>query len=284
MPGSSNPITIHKNPTHPGPTAHKGNLHLIKKPLTPLFRCSPCLAAGLIAAASILIALSFTLDPQVRTALHHHQSRIEQKTGTPWRKTAEFQLWSTISRHGDWPQLMALGVGVFALAWWRRNPSWQRLALAAMLASTLAGITANALRLTTGRVRPRAEAKHGSGFLGPWHNGRITVGVPELNSFPSGHTATAFGFAAPVFLAKPLLGSPLLLGAAAIALSRMHLGAHHFSDIITAIIIALLIGWLVWRWLSALPRIPFLRSPTGLSPPHPQNGQNLHRPQNRPPL
>lgn len=206
---------------------------------------------GSLLLAFGLVVLAFSWDRSVREGLLAHQAQVATAEGKKWNRTTEHRLWGAISKYGDWPQLMLLGGGLLGLSCWRRRADWTRVIVSALLASTLAGVLANASRLTTGRVRPRAEATHGSGFFGPWHDGRLTIGVPEMNGFPSGHTATAVGFAGPFLLAKPVIGVPLFLGAAAVALSRMQLGAHHLSDVVTATLLALVVSWFILRWVQA---------------------------------
>ena len=124
---------------------------------------------------------------------------------------------------------------------------WMRIVAAAMVASTLAGLIANTSRLTTGRTRPREGPEISQGFYGPW-NGRLTIGNPSYNSFPSGHTATAFGFAGVIFFARPWLGVGALGLASLIAWSSIMIGAHHFSDVVAAICLSLFISWYALRW------------------------------------
>jgi len=158
-----------------------------------------------------------------------------------------------LSHYGDWPELMVLGVIGFLVAWRLRNVRWQRLFLAAMIASTLAGMTVNLSRLTTGRTRPRAVAEQG--WYGPKHDEKWLIGEADFNSFPSGHTATAFGFAGVLLFAAPEWGLLAIALASAIAISRILLGAHHPSDVITAATLALGIAWLVWEFLARRGRI-----------------------------
>jgi membrane-associated phospholipid phosphatase len=148
---------------------------------------------------------------------------------------------------GDWPPIMVAAAIGYIIARVRRNNRWSRIILAAMAASTLAGIIANASRLTTGRTRPRESPKIEQGFYGPWHEGRLLVGVPTYNSFPSGHTATAFGFAFAILYAAPGWGILAVAGAAAVAWSSIAIGAHHPSDIFVSTTLASIVGWFVWR-------------------------------------
>jgi membrane-associated phospholipid phosphatase len=124
-----------------------------------------------------------------------------------------------------------------------------RVIAAAMIASTLSGIAANASRLTTGRTRPRESPKIEQGFYGLWHGGKLLVGRPGFNSFPSGHTATAFGLAAVILYACPLAGIAALAGAGLVAWSSIAMGAHHPSDVTVSVILSFLVAWPVWRWM-----------------------------------
>lgn len=193
----------------------------------------------------VLAAAAFMLDDTVR-------AWVLQIRPNPWKNSPEQRIMGAISRYGDWPWLMLMGTVGLVISWRLRRRDWTRILIAAMLASTLSGIIANASRLTTGRVRPESEKKHGAGWYGPWHTeeGRILIGDPDFNSFPSGHTATAFGFAAVFAYARPVWGVPFLLAAALITWSRVYLGRHHFSDVTVSILLSLFVAWFIWRWVE----------------------------------
>lgn len=181
---------------------------------------------------------SFRLDVPVREA-------VVEAQGKGWKKSAGHRFHATVRTFGDWPPLMlASGAGLL-LARWRGNRRWMRILAAAMVASTLAGVIANAARLTTGRTRPRESIEQG--FYGPWHDGRLLIGQPAYNSFPSGHTATAFGFAAVIVFAAPAWGILAMAGACVVAWSSIAMGAHHPSDVVTSVILSSLVAWFVWR-------------------------------------
>jgi len=196
-----------------------------------------------ILMAGTAIAGSFLLDDPVsrwvQSCNHGHWSR---------KPAAEL-----LSQYGDWPELMLLGALGFLVSWRLRNVRWQRLLLSAMIASTLAGMTVNLSRLTTGRTRPRAEAAQG--WYGPKHGEKWLIGEADFNSFPSGHTATAFGFAGIFLFAAQEWGLFVIALAVAVALSRILLGAHHPSDVITAATVSLGIAWLVWEFLGRRGRV-----------------------------
>ena len=189
-----------------------------------------------------LIPASFSWDTPVRETLVASQ-------GPNWKKSPLRKTYETIRKWGDWPQIMVVGALGFLVAKWKGNRRWSRIFLTAMVASTLAGMVANASRLTTGRTRPRESPKIEQGFYGPWHEGRLLIGVPAYNSFPSGHTATAFGFAAAIVLASPVLGAVVAIPlAAAVAWASIGIGAHHPSDVMVSILIAFAVAWGVWRF------------------------------------
>ena len=96
--------------------------------------------------------------------------------------------------------------------------------LAAFLFSTLVTRTS---KIAFGRIRPiHAEnIQVTDRFTGPNLN-------PKYHSFPSGHTSASFAVATPVFSFHPLVGTPALLGATAISLSRAHLKQHYPTDLL----------------------------------------------------
>jgi membrane-associated phospholipid phosphatase len=193
---------------------------------------------ALLAAAATYAA--FRSDGWVR-------QQVISSQGKGWKKSADYRLYNLASKYGDWPELMALGAVGKLAARSTRSRDWKRILVTAMVASTVAGMLVNAVRLTTGRSRPRESPKIAEGWYGPLYKGEITIGNSKYNSFPSGHTATAIGFAGVIFFARPLLGSLALALALGIGWSRIALGAHHSSDITVAAIVALFMAWLSWR-------------------------------------
>lgn len=192
-----------------------------------------------------LVLAAFHFDRPLRNG-------IVEVQGKKFKKTQTHRMLGTISRYGDWPQLMVVGGLIFGLAYWRKRRDWMKIIAAAMIASTVAGLITVTIRSTTGRPRPRAEAELGTKWYGPWHweKGELLIGKSSYNSFPSGHTATAMGFAAVIVYARPLIGLLALLPALAISASRIGLGAHHLSDVTVATLLAFLVAWLTWGWVS----------------------------------
>jgi len=203
------------------------------------------LIVSLVLLAGTLIAASFLLDKPV-------EQGVLAANGGHWSHSP---LATAVSHYGDWPELMLLGGAGYLFARRARNVRWQRLLLSAMIASTLAGMAVNASRLTTGRTRPRAEAAQG--WYGPHHDGQWLIGRADFNSFPSGHTATAVGFAGVLLFGAPAWGTIAVAMAGLIAYSRLLLGAHHPSDVAAATVIALAVAWAVWEFLGKRGKVDF---------------------------
>jgi membrane-associated phospholipid phosphatase len=66
---------------------------------------------------------------------------------------------------------------------------------------------------------------------------RRNVRMPASTSFPSGHAAAGFAFAAAVGRDQPWLGLALRFLAAAVAYSRVHTGVHYPSDAVAGALI-----------------------------------------------
>jgi undecaprenyl-diphosphatase len=79
------------------------------------------------------------------------------------------------------------------------------------------------LKLLVGRSRPdrRVDDRR-----------RRLVKTPLTSSFPSGHSASAFAFAAGAGLEAPELVVPLSLLAAGVAYSRLYIRVHHRGDVL----------------------------------------------------
>jgi membrane-associated phospholipid phosphatase len=146
-----------------------------------------------------------------------------------------------VTRGTDWPSHVIAGLLLAAIAWWRGNKKWTRIFLAMVIAGGLAGGTAYALKLTTGRVRPSVKATE------VWGGPNLRQ---NFQSFPSGHTAVTTGFFGVLFLASWRIGLLCLPIPLFVALSRIFLGAHYLSDVVTSIVIGALCALLVAQlWL-----------------------------------
>ena len=151
---------------------------------------------------------------------------------------------ATLNYVGDWPFHTAFGLVVAAAAWWRGRKDLTRLLLTMVLASTLAGVTVNAVRLTTGRARPNAHVQEG--FYGVKKGGEWIVWENAYKSFPSAHTATAAAFAGVALFAGIRCGWLIALFGPLVGWARIYSHAHHFSDAVTGTLLGLLFAH--WAW------------------------------------
>jgi len=148
-----------------------------------------------------------------------------------------------VSRVGDWPAHMVAGAIGIAIAFAAGSKAWMRIFLAMLVALALAGMTARATKIATGRARPsvKTEAR--------WNGPQLSS---KYHAFPSGHTASSTAFFVALFLARKRIGTPLLLIPILIALSRMILGAHYLSDVTLAAIIGVVCALLAVHWLCQI--------------------------------
>jgi undecaprenyl-diphosphatase len=140
-----------------------------------------------------------------------------------WAPPRWFRLWMVgTTRFGDgWGWFL---VGVLLLA--AGDPARRALA-AGCLAAAMANAALVLLKRQVRRPRPCEEAPHPLFHVKP----------PDAYSFPSGHATNAFTACTTVGLAFPPLAPPLALLAASIAASRVVLGLHYVSDVLTGALI-----------------------------------------------
>ena len=154
-----------------------------------------------------------------------------------------------VSRAGDWPTHVGVGLAGLGVAAMVRNREWVRIFLAMLVACALAGIAARAIKIASGRARPSARTE------AAWNGLQLHS---KYNAFPSGHTAASSGFFGTLFLVRRRIGAPFLVIPAAIAVSRMVVGAHYFSDVIFAVILGVSCAILALRWVPAIPKLKSL--------------------------
>lgn len=159
-----------------------------------------------------------------------------EQAAHPWLAAAKW--WS---KWGDYPTgTLMLVAAVWIAGTLRRRARWQRAALAALLAASLAGLTADVCRFAAGRVRPRAvdRGQAEAGFHGPGAGSKLFDA--KYMSFVSAHSATSAGTAVGLAAALGPPGWLALGGAACVVWSRLYLREHHPSDVCLGTLVGLL--------------------------------------------
>jgi undecaprenyl-diphosphatase len=177
--------------------------------------------------AAVSLGLAFALDAPVHKWVTTNQSPMLRS------------FMETVSRFGDWPTHLALGVILAGLAWWRGNKKWTRIFLSMLIACALAGAAARVIKIGFGRARPSVQTEavwNGPSFSSKYH------------AFPSGHTAASTAFFAVLLFANWRIGVACLPIPILIGFSRMYVAAHYLSDVVVAAILGLLCAFIVARW------------------------------------
>lgn len=159
-----------------------------------------------------------------------------------------------------------LGVLLIVIAWRGGNRERFMLVCLALAIGLGDGVVGKTLKSTFGRVRPRdqmsgviirdlapAKPRLLALFKAPVSKPSVVKKVPTSgNSLPSNHTINLFAVATVVALFFRRWGLPMYALAAAVAYSRVYVGAHWPSDIVPSIAIGVLIGLgtvTLVRWL-----------------------------------
>lgn len=131
-------------------------------------------------------------------------------------------------------------IWILAASWKGRRPgNARRRALVALgIAGVSSYVVNRAVKQAAGRGRPGS----GAGQHDVVHD-VLPVRAPASSSFPSGHTLASFCTAV-VLPDRPTARAAALVFATAVAASRVHLGAHHTSDVLGGGAIGTVLGTL----------------------------------------
>lgn len=122
--------------------------------------------------------------------------------------------------------------------------SWDVRMLRVFATAVIAGLSANVIKLLFARIRPRGfdfalSLTAGLGPLFPFG-----TGGSNHQSFPSGHSASAFGFAVALSWAWPRQRPLFFFLAALVGLQRILTGAHFPSDVFAGAALGYLVATL----------------------------------------
>jgi len=178
-------------------------------------------------AAALLLFASFYLDAGVNAWMTQHQF------------PALRGFMQAVSKYGDWPEHIVLGLLLLGTAYWRGSKRWQRIFAAMIIACALSGVAARVVKISTGRARPNVQTQ------AEWNGPRLS---PRYNSFPSGHTAASTAFFATLAFASWRIGAGFLVLPILIAFSRIYVAAHHLSDVVCAAMIGAMAAYVIVSW------------------------------------
>ena len=183
-----------------------------------------------VITTSVAIGASFYFDDSVWNFIQQHQNR------------SVYNFMRNVSRFGDWPSHVVLGLLLLGTAWIRGSRKWSRVFLAMLVAMALAGVAGNIIKRTIPRPRPSVHTELRWG--GPHFS-------TKYHSFPSGHVGASTAFFAVLFIARRRVGLACLPIPILIGFSRMYIGAHYLSDVVCAAVVGFLCALLVvWLLLS----------------------------------
>lgn len=186
-----------------------------------------------IVIAVIVVIVAFHFDDAMRNLIAQHQTYTAKN------------FMRHVSWLGDWPEHFALGLVLAGIAWWRGSKKWTRIFLSMLIALALAGLAARAIEISTGRARPSVKSEE------VWNGPRFSS---KFHAFPSGHTAASTAFFAVLLFANRRIGLACLPIPLLIGFSRMYVGAHYLSDVVSAALLGFLCAILAARLLP--PEIP----------------------------
>jgi undecaprenyl-diphosphatase len=185
-----------------------------------------------IVIAAITIAAAFYFDDTVRDFIARHQSRAVRN------------FMRNVSLLGDWPSHVVLGLLLWGIAWRRHSKKWMRIFLSMLLAMAIAGVTGTVIKRTVPRARPSVKSEL------RWGGPRFST---KYHAFPSGHVVASTAFFGVLVFARRRVGLACLAIPILIGFSRMYLGAHYLSDVVSAAVLGILSAALVWRFFVREP-------------------------------
>jgi membrane-associated phospholipid phosphatase len=188
-----------------------------------------------IAAAGV--SIFFLVDNPVRSYMLDNQTTTKDDVASAFKKVGEPEVWALV------PAVM-VGTGL-AL----KKPALTRSGLRAVTSAALAGGVTTVLKDILGRVRPNVDGSEPLDFQ-PFSGNQ---------SMPSGHTASAFGFAASLAEdVHPLWAKiGLYTLATGTAWSRVYDNKHWTSDVVFGALVGITSAKIVsGKWLAWGIRMP----------------------------
>jgi membrane-associated phospholipid phosphatase len=190
--------------------------------------------------AVVGVSVFFLVDNPVRSYMLDNQTTGKDNAADIFRTVGEPEVWALV------PAVM-MGTGLVI-----KQPGLTRSGLRAVTSAVLAGGIASVLKFALGRERPNVEGSEPLDFE-PFEN------VGDDASMPSGHTASAFGFAASLAEdVHPLWAKVgLYTLATGTAWSRVYDNKHWTSDVVLGALVGITSAKIVsGKWLAWGIRMP----------------------------
>jgi membrane-associated phospholipid phosphatase len=151
-----------------------------------------------------------------------------------------------LSRAADYSRI---SIGVATLLAVAGGPRGRRAAVRGMAS---VGATAAIVNVLVKPLARRRRPERGPSIVAA----RRRVAIPASRSFPSGHTAAAFAFAAGAGRELPLMAPPLYALAALVGYSRVHTGVHYPLDVIVGALCGIGFAELTGVYIDRFERRP----------------------------
>jgi undecaprenyl-diphosphatase len=159
------------------------------------------------------------------------------------------ETWNTITKFmsmiGNTEYVIAVGVIVCAIVWWRTKEWW--FAIIPMIAISLQATVFVIATAIVGRERPPVER------LDP---------TPPTSSYPSGHVGASTALYVSFALMATRISNVVvrrvvivlcIIAPLLVSYARLYRGAHHVSDIVVGMLNGLLCALLAWNYLRREP-------------------------------
>lgn len=160
-----------------------------------------------------------------------------------WECVLMTRLMRTFTHLGDWASWVVMGLMLAAAG-------GERYCALLGLGATGAAAASQVLKRLCCRPRPSTGIR---GFA-------ALAEIPDAFSFPSGHTAAAFGVAVALATEAGGLAALTLLLACGIALSRVYLGAHYPLDVAAGVLVGTLSGLYARLLVDGAPLVKLIGS------------------------
>lgn len=218
----------------------------------------------MLGACALVLCVAARFDGAALTLLEAARAQVGWAARERLGRLADF---AELLGQGWLTPLIALGIYFF-------DPRGRRRAVVVAFALLAVMLATNAVKISTGRLRPKAIQKLEGDPAHVWLGPRGGIEDPKARAFPSGHTATAFAHATVLSAIYPVAAPVFYALAAPVPVSRVLMRSHFVSDVVAgALLSVFLTRWLLrnacFRRLCerATERLPALARHRTAAPP-----------------